>query len=692
VSGRGSLASTCGLLACASLSCRKVPIVDVYAAFALADTAWFEAEQTLFVFYEVTAEQGLGDPSVIEITYTTDDQIVPWTILEDFEPVHTHVPVDCGPTTMCGSASIHVPIQPRNVQLRMRYHVDGALTLDPGDVFAFNVVDSGAPWSRRSLVVYGVFDERNARVQWRSRNVFPTVRNEQATELGLRRRFEIEGQRFGTATLATGANVYGYGSTCPEEFVDAGLVGVSTEERAVFDGADLPLGASDASVVCADATVTDATGTFTTNAIARKNPEVRPAFPALHSPVEDATPIRFFLGPCGYTISEQHEAMIRQRLELGDVPTTCIDHWSSPGFVGDLVVLFTDAVEAERPNGRDMVLVVGLQQDEDGVSRAVEEALAQVVPEERDRTSPRLAGAFVLDSDIRGLELDELAPVTLWCPSTVPTGADGSIPDASQRTCAVAPDNPDFDLGPFSFGALPILPSREQYLDFVDTYSDAQAGKVTSLAYRTPEFAATADHVLLDEYGAATFLNDEVITADSGDAFSYCVSDGIDPFVFRTASLGDPAFLELLLQVCAEQGLEGCETAIAYGVVPLAYLPEWHATFPEGAYELGIAWDFPFLLRMEYEAVTAGSVSAFGLSVPFGIASSSESYYGTEMWTEERFSLEELLTQCGRFCDHPTFDSAGVYHVTDPFRRTYAHACYLPDYPALGDSGFPRDP
>ena len=55
-------------------------------------------------------------------------------------------------------------------------------------------------------------------------------------------------------------------------------------------------------------------------------------------------------------------------------------------------------------------------------------------------------------------------------------------------------------------------------------------------------------------------------------------------------------------------------------------------------------------------------------------------------------SLENLLTQCRRFCDHPTFDSAGVYHVTDPFRTTYAQACYLPDYPALGDSGFPSDP
>jgi hypothetical protein len=55
--------------------------------------------------------------------------------------------------------------------------------------------------------------------------------------------------------------------------------------------------------------------------------------------------------------------------------------------------------------------------------------------------------------------------------------------------------------------------------------------------------------------------------------------------------------------------------------------------FRENAYELGIAWDFPFLLRMEYESIAAGSLGVFGLSVPFGISSSDQSYYGTEMWT-----------------------------------------------------------
>ena len=95
---------------------------------------------------------------------------------------------------------------------------------------------------------------------------------------------------------------------------------------------------------------------------------------------------------------------------------------------------------------------------------------------------------------------------------------------------------------------------------------------------------------------------------------------------------------------------------------------------------------------MEYRAVLAGAINAFGFSVPFGIGNPEESYYGTEVWLDDEFSLDPTLSQCRRFCDFPTFDSAGVYHVSDPFRTTYAHACYVPAYPALGDSGFPLDP
>jgi hypothetical protein len=680
-------------LLAAGASCTKVPLHDVYAGFLLSDAAWFAEEETLFVFWHVEAEQGLGDPSVIEISYVTDEVRVDWTPITELDPVHIHEEVDCGVNALCGSHSIHVPIQPRAVSLRLRYHRDGELALDA--YTNFNTISGGPPHAARSYVAYGVFDQSNQWVQWRGRHQFPTLRNEQAEEYGLRRQLTISDQVYGTpsSSLATGSNLYGYGGTCPSDFVDAGLVPVQTTARAVFETDTLPIEASPDSTVCATATVTDATGSFEAAAIARKNPEVRPAFPILRSPIRDATRIPFFLAPCERTISEEHETMQRQRLQMNDLPTTCIDDWQAPNFSDALAETFSLAVEAERPEGNDMVLVIGLHQDERGVSEAVEEALVQVAPEERGTASPRLVGAFVFDSDIRGMRLDELDPVTLWCPSKLPDEDDTAFDYSASLTCAVAPDNPDIELGPFSFGTLPILPSRSLYLDFIDTYSEAQAGRITDLSFRAPEFSTTGDHVEIFDYGVATFLDDETINADADDAFSYCVGDEYQLFVFRSLLMQSPKFLKMLAQACAHGGVpeELCAWA-SLGLLPIEYLPEWHSSMGELGYDLGVFWEFPFLLRAEFEVFTAGSVSAFGLSVPFGLGQNGEAYLGSAMWTADELDLSELLTQCTRFCDHPTFDSAGVYQVQDSFRDSYGSSCYLPRYPLQTDGGFPSDP
>lgn len=683
---RAACAAGLGLaLGLALSSCGKVPIVDVNAAFTLADVSWFAEEETLFVFYRVSAEQGIGDPSLVELSYATDTERVDWTPLSEIAPVHGHEPVDCGVNARCGSMSLHVPLEPREVALRLRYHRDGELALDAPTVF--NVVGPGDPHSHRSYVVYGVFDETNQRVQWRGRHHFPTLRNEEATELGLRRWLQVEQETYGTADFGSRRNPYAYGETCPRSFDDAGLGAVETFERAVFDEEDLPLAASEHSAVCAAATVIDATGTFTTNAVARKNPETRPAFPELRSPIRDATPLPFFLAPCERTISDEHEALQRQRLQIGDLPALCTDDWEAPGFVEALAAAFSDAVEEARPDGDDMVLVVGVHQDEDGVSDAVQEALALVAPEERLRASPRLAGAFVFDSDGDGLTYDGLERSTLWCPTEAATA------NAANVTCALLPVDTEVELGPLSFDVLPVFPTREQYLEFIDTYSERQAGEITALSFRTPEFATTSDHADLGDYAVATFLNGEQISAEPDDAFSYCAGDEAFIALFRSDVLQSEAFLALVAQGCADGSIpeDVCAFAEA-GALPIQLLPEWHASTPEASYDIGLAWDFPFLLHVDYEASVAGAVTAMGFTVPFGIGAEGETYLGSAMWTTSVFSLEEQLLQCTRWCDHPTFDSAGVYQVGQAFNEAYLSSCYRPDYPAPGDSGFPLDP
>ena len=794
------LAASLGATGC------KVPLTDVNAAFSLADAAWFAEEETLFVFYELAAEQGLGAESLVEIRYTTDDGEVPWTELSTLTQVHAHVATECGFDTRCGSGSLHVPQEPRDVALRLRYHRDGELSL--GSDTVLNIVGPGPPHTHRSLVVYGVFDARNTAVQWRARHSFPTVRNEDAERLGLRRRFSVGATRYGPDELDSKDNPYLYGADCPATFTALPAAVHETDERAVFEPADLPDATSDAATVCGDATVHDATGPFVTTAVARKNPEVRPAFPVLRSPVEDATPINYLLTVCDRTISSGHESMQRQRLLLGDLDPICIDDWTADALADELVARFRDDIERVRAEGDDMVLVIGVHHDTPTIGAAIEAALATALDTEQYRSTPRVAGAFVLDSYGYTIADASVAGVTMWCPANIPDIEEDptAVGNPASLVCTVLPDNPNLSFGPFDIGVLPIFPTRAVYEDFVDLYTDAQAGEMKSLRFRVPELPAGADHVPLPPFAVVSFLNGEVITADADDAFSYCETDEFDGFVFRTASQPIPLPIESLPSThstgcgqpppvgcgpdglsrlvpdgtgfcatvndvaqciygteaepctdgevcldggCVEPGPDVCDPnpcaeapapscgdgttllefegpgvctgvdgrpSCAYGSTevpcgegqaclegrcldltgeafdPTACDALRPAGDGEATYELGIVWDFPYVLRIEYEVVAAIAVTAFSATLPFGIAGETQADYGSQLWLSEAFPMAETLAQCRRFCDHPTFDSAGVYQVSAAFREAYAATCYRPAFPERGDSGFPDDP
>ncbi len=681
---RGRLVSAVGPLAARSLAalpaaallavtlglgagCGKVPISDIEAAFTLADATWFEQEQTLFVFYRVEAQQGLGAQSQLELTYTTDDFALPWTALGKLTPVHTHLPVDCGVNGRCGSLSLPVAKAPRAIGLRLRYHVDGALALDAET--NVNLIRAGPPYSNRSLLVYGVFDQTNRRVQWRARHTFPTLRNQEVEALGLRRSLRIEGPGYGDIGRQSG-NPYGYGfaADCPAGLGPLGWLEVQTQDRAAFAPETLPLAASTAPVVCARATVTDATGTFTAPALARKNPQVAPAFPTLRSPVKSDTAIGYLLRPCHRTISAEHRAMQTQRLLLGDAEL-CIDDWQTPGFSTRLAAKLRAQIDLVRARGNDMVLSLALHHDDTTgqLEGLVEQALAQILPFERDKTSPRVSGALVFDSYAYSMVRTDLQRLVLWCPANLPGSDLDQLPTNAQRSCPIQPDLPELSLGPFAFSNLPILPTRDQYLTFIGKYSDGQAGTMKQLTFLAPERTPVSDNVPVGNFGIATFFNDELLTASPADAFSYCAATGTAANVaFRLPGSASPQ--------------------------PVPALPRFHATSPAPQYQLGLFWDFPFLLRLQYEIVIAGAASAYSLTVPFGLGVSSQAYYGASLWQAQSFDLSAVLLQCTRFCAEPTFDSAGVYQVLAPFDGVYQTQCYRPLYPAPGDGGFPLDP
>jgi hypothetical protein len=373
--------------------------------------------------------------------------------------------------------------------------------------------------------------------------------------------------------------------------------------------------------------------------------------------------------------------MQEQRLFLSEAPVICIESWQAPGFAASLATRLRGALDAARAGGQDMVLSLALHHDDEtgGLATVVGDALATVLTPERDKSTPRAAGAFIFDSYSRTVRRNDLRPLVLWCPA-VP-GADlDLIPAASERDCPLIPDFPDIVLGPFTFNSLPILPSRAQYLTFIGKYSEGQAGQMKAVEFSAPQRTPLSVNVPLGEFGTATFFNNEIFTPAAQDALSYCAPAAFDDprlqVVFRTGAFPSP--------------------------LPLQNLPEVHRLAPQPSYGIGLSWDSPFLLRLSYEVVFAGQVTVFTLSAPFGIRSVSEKYLAGQVWLQGEFDLRDALQQCTRFCDFPTFDTGGVYNVGQPFRTTYESRCYGerdeagvlhgPVFPKLGDGGFPRDP
>lgn len=649
---RRSLPVLAGLLALLG-ACDKVPLSRIEPTWTVAEAAWFEEEHTLFVFYRVQADQGIEPKSVIELRYTTDDLRVPYMPFSFFPPVHTHEAVDCGLKQRCGSWSVKIDKPPREVGLRLRYHPDGLLAsesrIDP------YVIAAGHPSSSRSLLVYGVFNQTNNHVQWRGRHHFPNIRNQDATDLGLRRKFRV--------TEATSGEMLPFGLDNPYWYGGSGCAGTAlgwpereTQERAIWEDNELEIRFATHPHVCGVATTTDALGEFSTGAVARKNPEVRSAFPALRTPVAQAAALKFRLEICDHEISAEHHAMQLQRLQHESAPLICIDRWREPNFSGTLATQFQLAIDAARTPGQDMVMTLTLTH-EDATGRlaaVVAAALFNVLSQERQRVTPRAVGAFVFDSVPQLVVPPELNPLVLWCPARLGPDLDAPLTQ-SQQTCLLLREQPDLMLGPFSFNQLPILPSRPQYLNFIKKYSDEQAGKMKSLEFRTPSRTAISDDVQVSDTMWATFFNDERITPAPTDAFSFCDKNS-SPIVFRVPQFPDQ-------------------------VGSLSMLGQIHSMFPQPAYQLGLLWESPYLVKLTYEVVVAGSASAFGVSIPFGIHNTTEETWGNQQWYQQRFGLEDALLQCTRFCDMPTFQSSAIYEPLNLFREGYAAICYEPAFP-----------
>src|SRR5262249_1956192 len=161
-----------------------------------------------------------------------------------------------------------------------------------------------------------------------------TLRNADVEALGLRRWFRVSEPRAVEVPMADdNFYLYGFATHCPDSALSFDFPPTETDDRARWMNGTLPVSASTWPAVCDWSCVRDALGEYEVAAIARKNPEVHPAFPELRSPVKQNTTVGFVLKPCHREISATHLAMQTQRLLLAGAPTVCIDDTAGETFV-----------------------------------------------------------------------------------------------------------------------------------------------------------------------------------------------------------------------------------------------------------------------------------------------------------------------------------------------------------------------
>jgi len=408
--------------------------------------------------------------------------------------------------------------------------------------------------------------------------------------------------------------------------------------------------------------------------------------------VTEARRITLDLLTCANVVSDAHLAMQQQRL-LHDTDTVCVDDLDEPGRRAALVRRLNARIDEERRAGDDLVLSIVLNRDDadEAVAEALESALQDVLVEERTKTSPRAIGAVVYDSNSFDQRIPEVKPYLLWCPAALGIDDLAELVDPSVLNqlfhCAVSldvavPIDLPEPLDRLTIAQLPLLATRRQFLNYVARYGEGAVGETTGITVLAPRRSADArDVVVGDRFGfgdlldplspfsstdIATFFDDEYLTVLPDEALSVCAGDASGHVVAQADLAEEP--------------------------LPLDALPARHADDPRPRYQLGLRWDGAFYLRFDYRAVLGTTTEVVGLTLPFSPSLPGNVSFREQLWTAATFDLRDELTKCRRFCDHPTFDSAGIYQVQALFAPTYQNDCYAPRFPTPDDGGFPDDP
>lgn len=629
-------------------SCNKVPLIKVEPKANLQESYWIGPENTLFVFYDIETPRPLSAEAVLEVAYTDSHHydVTTWQDIKSLKSVHQHLPVDCGPRRLCGSFSWVLDEQPVVVQMRYRHQKQAT---DDTLWYMYPVVARDVA----SYEVFGTFDATNRHVFWQGRHVFPGLSHEKAQELGLRRWFRVEESYYQNfqdidATRWTSLSWFRpwdsdrchlSGTLYNTQVYDA------PQGEAGWEQAILPSEAKLFPGVCGVVRLNYGGYESQATAYARKNPVVVPVSQNLHIESVPTKIIRLVLRTCFGGQDPEFLDFQQKRLGFASAPHLCLENERGIISRDHISYALGQVIAEHRDADQPLSLLVAfhhLNADDLGTLHTEAEAgLALALA-----AWPEVVGGLIYDSVTRTQINPKIVRQLIWCPTVNPEAADAcrSIPSSAK-------------LGPINFKSSPILPTRQAFheLDADDLY----ATDVGEIVIRAPYNDGKIRLEQVGEFSLISYHDHDRVSASQSQAFSYC-------------HLGDPYGILAFYREDGDSSL-----ALSLSGIGIAHNKSEH----EYTYNLGVSWQFPLLVQMDYQTEINGTLADGLVTIPFGLSPSEQDVLGDKVWELSEVSTAGALFKCERFCDFPAFNSAGIYEMAYPWRERYDTSCYQPQIP-----------
>lgn len=609
---------------------------------------YYEAEETLFVFYSLQKPDNFKSDGILEWSDSRSGGAEEWHKLSAGNWVHSHRTESCDERLFCSSFSVSMKNQPYSIRLRYLYDEEG----QDSNVFFIPVTIMKAP--RRSFLLFGSFAADQRSVIWEGRHQFPDLTQEGVARFGLTRNFEVKETYAMPLTLAPNTlnpTLYDSVENCPGLRIDQAALNGSTAgplwvPRLVPDDDTTPY-----SGVCATTVVATGKGPYEAVAFARKNPKVDPLPGKLNIHVGEAQPVNLVLVPCLTPEDGEYLGFQMQQMQMpGNTQRIC---WDSADFSANWQS-YLNRVLSENP-GVPKYLRIVWHHALEGKRRLVLEAALDGLLTQLYLSFPRLSGTFLYDSSLRATRNPELFRSTVWCRLASTDELDTS------DYCGILLSKRNLD--PVTSLDINLFPTLAEF----HASSGFKDNTVNEMKIYAP-LRAEGVRILPFSSGKSpgyfgTFHTADLLELRATDRLSYCN---------KKDRLGTLAFIT---EPDAEQ-----PSILPFG--GMVTLPDNHASRgKDQTYNIGMAWTNPFLVALDVrQKINVNAIVKFILNIPDAVH--TQQAFGESLWYEGSYSYDAVLSRCSRYCEHPAYDAVGVYHYESTWIRDYSTSCYEPNIPA----------